>query len=148
MCRISVRTALVFTPKVDIPFFSYFFPKNAFPNWGTLAIKSAFGLPEAGATAPAPPVSRPPAPGPAWARSQGPRARSRARARAKGQGQARGPSWPMFPNLEQLFFQKKYQQFWNVNFWAKNQSCSRRNSVHFGGFNSSWGPLFDSFVDF
>ena len=37
MCRISVRTTLVFTPKVDIPDFLVLFLKKVFPNWGTLA---------------------------------------------------------------------------------------------------------------
>merc|ERR1711995_132119 len=37
MCRISVRTTLVFTPKVDIPEFLVLFLKKVFPNRGKLA---------------------------------------------------------------------------------------------------------------
>ena len=37
MCRISVRTTLVFTPKVDIPDFLTLFLKIGFPKWGEMA---------------------------------------------------------------------------------------------------------------
>ena len=47
-----------------------------------------------------------------------------------------------------IFFQKKYQKIWNVHFWVKNQSCSRRNSAHFGTHTVPWGPLFDHFPGF
>ena len=53
-----------------------------------------------------------------------------------------------FSNFWKNFFQKKYQKIWNVHFWVKNQSYSRRNSAHFGTHTVSWGPLNDSFPDF
>ena len=65
-----------------------------------------------------------------------------------------GPWGPHGPQLGQCspigknFFQKKYQKFWNVHFWVKNQSCSRRNSAHFGTHTVPWGPLFDHFPGF
>ena len=58
-----------------------------------------------------------------------------------------GPNWANVPPLG-IFFQKKYQQIWNVHFWVKNQSCSRRNSAHFGTHTVPWGPLFDHFPGF
>ena len=65
-----------------------------------------------------------------------------------------GPWGPHGPQLSQCspigknFFQKKYQKIWNVHFWVKNQSCSRRNSAHFGTHTVPWGPLFDHFPGF
>ena len=44
--------------------------------------------------------------------------------------------------------QTKIQEIQKVNFWGENQSCSRRNSAHFGTHTVSWGPLNDSFPDF
>ena len=46
------------------------------------------------------------------------------------------------------FFSEKVSKNMECPLWGENQSCSQRNSAHFGGFTSSWGPLFDSFVDF
>ena len=62
-------------------------------------------------------------------------------------GRPKADLWPMFPHWEN-FFQKKYQKIWNVHFWVKNQSCSRRNSAHFGTHTVPWGPLFDHFPGF
>ena len=59
-----------------------------------------------------------------------------------------GPNWANVPPLGKTFFRKKYQKFWNVHFWVKNQSCSHRNSAHFGTQTVPWGPLFDHFLDF
>ena len=65
-----------------------------------------------------------------------------------------GPWGPHGPQLGQCspigenFFQKKYQKIRNVHFWVKNQSCSRRNSAHFGTHTVPWGPSFDHFPDF
>ena len=65
-----------------------------------------------------------------------------------------GPWGPHGPQLGQCspigknFFQKKYQKIWNVHFWVKNQSCSRRNSAHFGTQTVPRGPLFDHFPGF
>ena len=56
------------------------------------------------------------------------------------------PIEPMFPHWEKI--QKKYPKIWNVHFWGENQSCSRRNSAHFGTHTVPWGPLFDHFPDF
>ena len=57
------------------------------------------------------------------------------------------PIEPMFPHWEKKI-QKKYPKIQNVNFGGENQSCSRRNSAHFGTHTVSWGPLNDSFPDF
>ena len=62
-------------------------------------------------------------------------------------GRPKADLWPMFPHWG-IFFQKKYQQIWNVHFGVKNQSCSRRNSAHFGTHTVPWGPLFDHFPGF
>ena len=68
-----------------------------------------------------------------------------------------GPQGPMgphgaqhsqFSNFWKNFFQKKYPKIQNVDFGGENQSCSRRNSAHFGTHTVSWGPLNDSFPDF
>ena len=65
-----------------------------------------------------------------------------------------GPWGPHGPQLSQCspigknFFQKKYPKIQNVDFGGENQSCSRRNSAHFGTHTVSWGPLNDSFPDF
>ena len=65
-----------------------------------------------------------------------------------------GPWGPHGPQLSQCspigknFFQKKYPKIQNVNFGGENQSCSHRNSAHFGTHTVSWGPLNDSFPDF
>ena len=63
-------------------------------------------------------------------------------------GRPKADLWPMFPHWEKLFFQKKYPKIQNVDFWVKNQSCSRRNSAHFGTHTVPWGPLFDHFPGF
>ena len=101
MCRISVRTTLVFTPKVDILDFWVLFSEKSFSkNWKIGYI---------------------------------------------------GPHGPQFSQCSPIgknFFQKKYPKIQNVNFGGENQSCSHRNSAHFGTHTVSWGPLNDSFPDF
>ena len=52
MCRISVRTTLVFTSKIDIPRFLTLFLKIGFPKWGKW-LPWALGLALAWALAPA-----------------------------------------------------------------------------------------------
>ena len=65
-----------------------------------------------------------------------------------------GPWGPHGPQLGQCspiwktFSEKIPKQFWNVHFGVKNQSCSRRNSAHFGTHTVPWGPLFDHFPGF
>merc|ERR1711995_68910 len=59
-----------------------------------------------------------------------------------------GAQCSQFSNFWKNFFQKKYPKIQNVNFWGENQSCSHRNSAHFGTHTVSWGPLNDSFPDF
>ena len=46
------------------------------------------------------------------------------------------------------FQKKRYPRIQNVNFGGENQSCSRRNSAHFGTHTVPWGPLFDHFPGF
>ena len=53
-----------------------------------------------------------------------------------------------FSNFWKNFFQKKYPKIQNVNFGGENQSCSHRNSAHFGTQTVPWGPLFDHFPGF
>ena len=62
-------------------------------------------------------------------------------------GRPKADLWPMFPHWEKLF-SEKVQKIWNVHFWVKNQSCSHRNSAHFGTQTVPWGPLFDNFPAF
>merc|ERR1711995_229414 len=59
-----------------------------------------------------------------------------------------GPNIANFPIFGKTSFQKKYPKIQNVNFWGEHQSCSHRNSAHFGTHTVSWGPLNDSFPDF
>ena len=59
-----------------------------------------------------------------------------------------GPTVANFPIFGKTFFQKKYPKIQNLNFGCENQSCSHRNSAHFGTHTVSWGPLSDSFPDF
>merc|ERR1711995_157123 len=59
-----------------------------------------------------------------------------------------GAQCSQFSNFWKFFFQKKYPKIRNVNFGCENQSCSHRNSAHFGTHTVSWGPLNDSFPDF
>ena len=119
MCRISVRTTLVFDPKVDIPEFlvPVLFLKKVFPNGGTLAQLGPMGPPWA--------------PWAPW-----------------GPMGLHGAQCSQFSNFGKNFFHKKYSKIQNVNFGGENQSCSRRNSAHFGTHTVPWGPLFDHFPGF
>ena len=62
-------------------------------------------------------------------------------------GRPKADLWPMFPHWEKLF-SEKYPKIRNVDFGGENQSCSRRNSAHFGTHTVSWGPLNDHFPGF
>ena len=54
------------------------------------------------------------------------------------------PIQPMLPHWEKLFSEKVPKNP-KCQLWGENQSCSHRNSAHFGTHTVSWGPLNDHF---
>ena len=59
-----------------------------------------------------------------------------------------GPNSANVPPLGKTFFRKSTQKSKMSTLGGENQSCSRRNSAHFGTHTVLWGPLIDSFPDF